>query len=131
MAFADLLCHTVEVYRRSARLSPPGDIDRFGQPEDANPSQMPDDQLVGTYRARLQPKSGGLTMEERSQDVFTKYRTLYTEMVDILEDDIVRVLDEGGAEMLPKSKVYSKDVATGYGAADHLEITLISQTGPG
>ncbi len=131
MAFADLLCHTVEVYRRSARLDgPPGDVDRFGQPEDANPSQMPDDQLTHTFRARLQPKSGGLTMEERSIDVYTTTLTLYTEMVDIIEDDILRVLDENGVELLPKSKIYSKDVAVGFGGSDHLEITLITQSGP-
>lgn len=124
MAFADLLCHSVEVYRRS------GATDDLGQPVDQNPSQMPDDQLFATYRARLNPKSGGLTMEERSESVYTTTLMLYTEMVDIREDDVVRVLDEHGEELLPKSKISNKATATGYGGADHLEITLISQSGP-
>jgi hypothetical protein len=123
MAFADLLCHTVEVYRRS------GDVDDLGQPVDANPSQM-SGPPTATYPCRLNPKSGGLAMEERSLDVFVQRYTLYTEMVDIHEDDAVRVLDENGAELLPISKIYSTNVATGFGGSDHLEIELLSQTGP-
>ncbi len=124
MAYEDLLPHTVEVYRRS------GETDDFGQPVDANPSQIDTSSPTATYPGRLVNKSGGLTMEERSLDVFVTRFTLFTGVVDIIESDAVRVLDIDGSEILPVAKIESKDLHHAFGTPHHLEISIVTQSGP-
>lgn len=124
MAFESLLIHTVEVYRRS------GEEDAFGQPVDFNPSQVTGDP-VHTFPCRLNRKTGGVAMEERSRDVFLTQNVIFTMPgIDIREDDAVRVLDETGAELLPMSKIDSKDFATDLSTTHHWEIKIITMTGP-
>ncbi len=122
--FEDLLIHTVEVHRRSGR------IDRLGQPVDVNPRQHDQGEPVTTYRCKLTRASGGLTMEERSIDVFQYRWKLYTELgVDIRTDDAVRVLDENMVEIMPLSKITNKSVSAGLSGHD-LEFIIWTQQGP-
>lgn len=125
MSFASLLIHTVEVYRRS------GEEDAYGQPVDFNPSSIPPVNPTHTFPCRLNRKTGGVAMEERSRDVFLTQNVIFTMPgIDIREDDAVRVLDENGAELLPMSKIDSKDFSPGLAGTHHWEIKIITMTGP-
>ena len=122
--FSELLIHTVQVYARSGRT------DRFGQPVDSNPSQV-SATPTSTYPCRAYRKTGGRVMQERSIDVFEKPWMIFTETsADIYEDDIVRVVDADGNELLDKSAItYAETVYDGAGA-HHKEFTIIEQSGP-
>lgn len=70
-------------------------------------------------------------MEERSVDVFVARFELFTDPdADIHENDVVRVLDENGDELLAISKIYSRNDIAGFAGTHHLEFDLLSQTGP-
>jgi hypothetical protein len=122
---SDLLIHTVEVRRRSGR------VDRFGQPIDHNPSRTSEGDYVGSYSGRVYTKSGGLTNEERSRDVFEDLRYLHLEPeADVREDDTVRVSDSDGREVVPWAKVKQKRFIYDRLTLHHLELVLQIQRGP-
>jgi hypothetical protein len=126
MAFIDLLLQTVEVRRRS------GNLDRFGQPVDINPSKTSAADVVGSYPCRVYTKSGGLVNQERSRDVFEDLRQIFTMPdADIQEDDSLTVTDTlTGAVVLPISKVKLKYVVYDGQGPHHLELDVIVQRGP-
>lgn len=125
MSFEALLTHKVEVYRRS------GDVDEYGQPVDQNPSQIPLGDPLHIFPCRLNIKSGGLAMEERSRDVFLTKNVIFTmPNIDIEEDDAVRVLDENGNELLPISKIDLRETYTASTSAHHWEIQIVTMAGP-
>ena len=123
--FDELLCHTVTVYRRS------GKVDRFGQPVDVNPGQH-SGTATSTCKGRLYSGSGGLTMKERSIDVFEETPKLITGPdADINEDDAVKVTDTATGEvLLPITKIKLKSSVHAFGTMHHLEFDLWSQRGP-
>ena len=90
MPFADLLIHTLEVYRRAENPDGSPVTDRFGQPLSSNPRQHQDDgeTLVHTYPCRAYMNAGGLVMAERMIDTFERQFVVYTDTnVDINEND--------------------------------------------
>lgn len=123
--YTELLIHYVDVRRRTGR------VDRFGQPIDDNPSKAAVTDLVGTYAGRVYTKSGGLTNEERSRDVFQELRYLHMEPdADVREDDIVTVRDRDGREVMPAAKVMDKKPIYDGKGLHHLELVLQVQRGP-
>lgn len=128
-----MLIHTVQVYRRTESSPGVRVTDRFHQEESVNPRQheVDGETLHGTYPCRLTRGRGGLTMMERSVDVFETRFKLYTMLnVDINADDAVRVLDETGAELLGISKIAIKSQAADALGGHHLEFDIWSQGGP-
>jgi hypothetical protein len=125
VGFTAKLLHVCEVYRRS------GEKDRFGQPVDANPSLI-QGTLTNTYICRVDPGKGGMTMTERSIDVYSVRYMLYTQPdCDIREDDSIRVLDPKTDEVLvPYAKVKQKNKVYDIDGPHHVEIELLSQRGP-
>ena len=124
--FSDLLIHTVEVYRRT------GLKDRFGQPMSVNPRQniSAGEALVHVYPCRVDRGTGGLTMQERSIDVFETMWEMFTNPdVDIRTDDACRVLDEVGNELVPMAKCKVKSAAADSAHTHHLEFILWAQSG--
>ena len=121
--FADLLIHTLEVYRRS------GAVDRFGQPVDSNPSVT--GPLTASYRCRLSGKSGGRVNDERSLDVFEVLHRVFVEpTADVQEDDTVRVISAEGVEIMPRAKVWRKAHISDAIGIHHLEVDCQVQRGP-
>jgi hypothetical protein len=135
VALEGLLCHTVQVYRRTvAEDTGERKVDRFGQQLATNPQQHQVDgqTLHATYRCRVTRSRGGLLQEERMVDVFQQMWTMYTDLdVDIMTDDAVRVLDENGNELVPRAKIKTKSTATGYAGSHHFEYQLWAQSGAG
>lgn len=120
--FAGLLLHTATVYRRS------GDLDRFGQPVDQNPSILGDE--IGSFRCRLTSGRGGRVNDERSRDVFEVTYDLFAEIgADVNEEDTVKVTDAGGTVLLPYSKVKLKETKYDRNGPHHLELQVVVQRG--
>lgn len=121
-----LLVHRVERHRRSGR------IDRFNQPVDVNPRQNTADEATTEYACRAYQKSGGLSMQERSIDVFERRWIMHTALdADIQEDDSVRVYDPiTGRELFGLSKIFSSEVKYDMQGPHHLEFTIWNQGGP-
>ena len=124
MAFTGLLCHEAVVHRRS------GQVDRFGQPVDANPSQA--GPATSTFPCRLSDGRGGRVMDERSLDVFEVTYLLFADPdADVQEDDNVQVRDPStGNILLPTAKVKVKETLYNATIPHHLEMLLVSQRGP-
>lgn len=123
----NLLIHRAKIYRRSART------DRFGQNVNQNPqSHTSEETLIHTYPCRVNRGKGGLTMMERSVDIFEVTWTMYTGAgVDIREDDAVTVVDpQSGTELVTLAKVKVKSAAANMVGTHHLEFELWSQDGP-
>lgn len=121
--FAGLLLHTAEVYRRS------GDLDRFGQPVDQNPTIT--GPMTSTFRCRLTSGRGGRVNDERSRDVFEVTYDLFAEVgADVMEEDTVKVVDPStGTVLLPYSKVKLKETKYDLNGAHHLELQVVVQRG--
>jgi len=134
---ANLLIHTVEVYRRAVVTEGPdtGDYvrDRFGQPLTINPRQheVGGETLVHTYPCRAYKKTGGLLNNERMTDTFERYYEMFTETgVDIREDDAVRCIDANGNLVFERGKIrYVEPVYDGFGP-HHVEYVVWIQDGP-
>jgi hypothetical protein len=126
MAFDALLIHTVEVYTRSGRT------DRFGQAVDSNPRQhTAGENVIATYPCRAYQKSGGMTMQERSIDVFVRIWEVFFGLdADIRENDAVRVLAADGSVIINLAKVQSSATIYAAGAGHHKEFTIWEQSGP-
>jgi hypothetical protein len=126
--FTNLLIHELQVFRRS------GDVDRFGQPVDANPTFA--GPATGSYPCRISSKSGnqsgGRDTDDYSQDVFEiNYRVFVDPDADVREDDTVMVLDPRTSyELMPKALVTRKAVVSDGVAAHHLEIDCRVERGP-
>ncbi len=126
--FTNLLIHELQVYRRS------GDLDRFGQPVDYNPTFA--GALTATYPCRISGKSGnqsgGRDTDDYSRDVFEiNYRVFVDPDADVREDDTVLVLDPRTSfELMPKAKVTRKSVISDGSATHHLEIDCRVERGP-
>lgn len=120
--FAGLLLHTAEVYRRS------GDVDRFGQPVDQNPTIV--GPLTSSFRCRLTSGRGGRINDERSRDVFEVTYDLFAETdADVMEEDTVKVIDANGTVLLPYAKVKLKETKYDRTGPHHLELQVVVQRG--
>lgn len=122
--FTSLLPHEAVVHRRS------GEVDRFGQAVDQNPTQAGAE--TGRFRCRLSSGRGGRVMDERSRDVFEVTYQLFADPdADVLEDDNVEIVDAAtGTVLLPIAKVKLKETLYDSGLPHHLELLLVSQRGP-
>ncbi len=121
--FAGLLLHEATVYRRS------GDVDRFGQPVDQNPTII--GPVTSTFRCRLTSGRGGRINDERSRDVFEVTYDLFAEVdEDVMEEDTVKVVDPNtGTVLLPYSKVKLKETKYDRTGPHHLELQVVVQRG--
>lgn len=122
--FADLLVHRLQVYARS------GKRDRFGQRADTNPTELTGDP-VATYNCRAYMKAGGLEMEERNIDVFSRvWRVFLEPTADVYEDDACKVIDVDGTVLVATAKV--RDIQPKHDSlgVHHIELDLWEHAGP-
>lgn len=122
--FADLLIHELDVHRRT------GQVDRFGQAVDQNPSQA--GPLTGTVPCRLSSPKGGRINDERSTDVFeVTHKIFCLPDADVREDDTVVVRDPvSGYVLLAAAKVRRKSPISDAAGIHHLELEAVTQRGP-
>lgn len=131
MSLDALLIHTAEVYRRPVDAEGNPQVDRFGQAKGTNPSTITT-AADTTYPCRAYAKSGGFVMQERAIDVLQNRFIVFTlPGADIYEDDSLRIVDATGHEVVPKSKVSSRDDVYDSTGLHHLEFELWVQMGPG